>query len=125
MMLTILQALYFFFPAYGANMTPVYAHELKLPLGYPVTTQYFGDRKTVRGIMAGIVAALGVVFVQKMLFMQGYPFFQELSLLEYSTISIILYGLAFGLGALVGDLIKSFFKRRLEREPASPWVPSV
>ncbi len=123
MMLTILQALYFFLPAYLANMAPVFAHALKLPLGYPVSTQYFGDHKTVRGIISGVVVALVVVYVQKILLIEGYAFAQELSLLEYGTISVLLYGFAFGLGALVGDLVKSFFKRRLEREPGSPWVP--
>ncbi len=123
MMFTLLQALYFFLPAYVANMAPVFAHALRLPFGYPVSVQYFGDHKTVRGIIVGIGAALGVVFVQKVLFVQGYPFVRELSLIEYSTISILLYGLAFGLGALLGDLVKSFFKRRLQREPGSPWVP--
>ncbi len=118
-----LQALYFFLPAYVANMAPVFAHALKLPLGYPVATQYFGDHKTVRGIISGVVAAIAVVAMQKVLFTSGHPLFQELSLLTYSAISVLLYGLAFGLGALLGDLVKSFFKRRLQREPGSPWVP--
>ena len=123
MMLTLLQALYFFLPAYVANMAPVFAHALKLPLGYPVSIQYFGDHKTVRGIIAGVGTALLVVYVQKIMFLEGYSFVQEISLLEYGTISVLLYGLAFGLGALMGDLVKSFFKRRLQREPGSPWIP--
>ncbi|MBP9669615.1 MAG: CDP-archaeol synthase [Candidatus Pacebacteria bacterium] len=123
MLFTLLQALYFFLPAYVANMAPVFAHAFQLPLGNPVSVRLFGDHKTVRGVLAGVVAALAVVAIQKVLFLYGYPLFKALSLLEYSGISVLLYGCAFGLGALGGDMAKSFFKRRLHREPGSPWVP--
>lgn len=123
MLLIVLQALYFFLPAYVANMAPVFAHALHLPGEQPISARYFGEHKTVRGFVAGVVAALAVLFLQKVLYETGYTFVQDISLLNYSAISMLLYGFAFGAGAIGGDVLKSFFKRRLGRAPGTPWVP--
>lgn len=123
MIFTIIQAIYFFLPAYCANMAPVFASRLRLPFGQPISLRLFGGHKTWRGLIVGFVAAFVVLYIQKLLLIQGDIIFTKISLLDYNNISILLYALAFGLGALVGDLIKSFFKRRFDRKPGTPWVP--
>lgn len=51
-----------------------------------------------------------------------YPFFSNISLINYDHINIILIGFLFGFGALFGDLTKSFFKRLIKIPAGSPWL---
>lgn len=117
----ILQALYFMLPAYIANMVPLFGE--KFPIGArPISKRLFGDHKTYRGFIIGVVAAFLVLLIQKYISgsMKAYE------ILYYDALSykeIALYALTLGGGALVGDLIKSFFKRRIGIAPGAPWVP--
>lgn len=123
MILTILQAIYFMLPAYVANMAPVIFKLVPLG-GFPIHEKWFGAHKTWRGIFAGVFAALVTVFLQREVF--EFSFFKNISILFYPhlTLSILVsLGLAFGLGALSGDLLKSFVKRRLSIPSGKPWVP--
>lgn len=70
-----------------------------------------GEGKTWRGLIVGSVFAMIVVWLQTYLSSRYY--FNNLSLLDYSEINLWLLGLISGTGALLGDLIASFFKRRL------------
>jgi CDP-2,3-bis-(O-geranylgeranyl)-sn-glycerol synthase len=72
--------------------------------------------------VSGYVAALIVLYIQKMLFIV-YPSIASLALFDYSQVSIFLYAFIFGVGAITGDLVKSFFKRRLSIKPGAPWFP--
>ena len=121
MVIIIIKALYFFLPAYCANMAPVFAYALKLPWGQPVSARLFGEHKTYRGFVAGFLMALFVICIQKILFQKNV--FVTISILDYNTISIFLYAFAFGVGAITGDLVKSFFKRRLGKNPGAMWFP--
>jgi CDP-2,3-bis-(O-geranylgeranyl)-sn-glycerol synthase len=42
---------------------------------------------------------------------------------DFSSINFIVYGFLSGMGALLGDAIKSFFKRRVNIKPGSTWFP--
>ena len=53
--------------------------------------------------------------------MLKYPFFSNLSLLNYSNWLAI--GFLLGFGALFGDLVKSFFKRRMNIKPGKSFFP--
>jgi len=125
----ILQGLYFMLPAYIANMAPVFAEKfgvlkfLARPVddgrtfrGQPI----FGAHKTWRGFVVGVAMAIVVAWLQNLL----YPIsiFKNLSLLNYSTENFWFLGFLMGLGALFGDLIKSFFKRRIKISPGAPWI---
>lgn len=123
MIILIIQALYFFLPAYCANMAPVVAHKLRLPFGQPISLKYFGEHKTWRGFIVGFLAALVILYIQKLFLIQNSIIATDISILDYKNISMFLYALAFGLGALIGDLVKSFFKRRLNKKPGTPWIP--
>jgi len=112
----IAAAMWFIFPAYCANAAPVIFGGGK-PMDFGKTffdgKPFLGSHKTFRGFFAGLIVGTLVGLVQTLIFehflIQYDPQFQ------YS----ILLGFALSLGALTGDLIESFIKRRLNRSPGS------
>lgn len=123
----ILLCLYLMLPAAVANMTPVFVKKINF-LNTPVDFNkkwngkpIFGSHKTYRGFFFGILAAILVAFIQKILYQ--YPFFQQISFFNFETTSFILIGFALGFGALFGDLVKSFFKRRMNIKPGDSFFP--
>lgn len=138
MLETILTALYFFLPAFVANMLPVILGALRFPFGRPISEKWLGSHKTWRGFYAGYLGALLVLAVQShfaiavvvpgdnfssVFSLSNSPSFMASPLLNYAHLNIFLYALPFGLGAIAGDAIKSFFKRRLKRKPGAPFFP--
>ncbi len=121
MLQTILTALYFIFPAYVANMAPVFAKALNLPLGKPIHTELFGENKTWRGGYSAYLFAFGIASLQIFFFQKN--FFTSVSYLSYTDWNPFLLAFLFGIGALFGDLVKSFFKRRLKIKSGAPWPP--
>jgi CDP-2,3-bis-(O-geranylgeranyl)-sn-glycerol synthase len=94
-----------FFPAMVANASPVIYS--KLPLNRPINEKLFGKNKTWFGFVFGVLSG-GLV---------GYlisSYFPTLNLYNSLTMSF---------GALLGDLIKSFFKRRCGISEGKDWVP--
>lgn len=117
MSMILLQAIYFFLPAYLANMAPVFAAKLMPSFSYPLDgyrthkgKRLLGDNKTWRGLFAGVIVATFVVIIQRMLIDTSFGF--ALSIVPYHIISPWLLGPLFGIGALGGDAVKSFFKRK-------------
>ncbi len=121
MVALILSSLYFFLPAYFANMCPVISSALKLPFGYPINEKLFGAHKTYRGFVFGFIGAFVILIIQTYLFQN--EIMKELAILDYSYSRIPLYAFVFGVGALFGDIVKSFCKRRLKIPPGSAFVP--
>lgn len=127
-MSTVLQALFFMLPAYFANMAPVVFQRLPV-LNYPLDhgrtlngERIFGQNKTYRGLLCGILTAIFICILQK----YAYQFTNEFSLLKYSSYTLldtIVIGFLFGAGAMLGDLIKSFFKRRIRIPAGKPFIP--
>ncbi|MFC1801695.1 CDP-archaeol synthase [Nanoarchaeota archaeon] len=122
----ILSGLYYFLPAYFANMAPVILKKINF-LKYPVDfnkkigqKRIFGSHKTWGGLFLAIILGTLVFYLQKLVF--TIPFFQNYSLIDYSQSSILL-GLLLSSGAIIGDLVKSFFKRRISINPGKPWIP--
>ncbi len=127
----VLQSLYLFLPAYAANMAPVVARRLNMfrsldrPLdggrtfrGQPL----LGGHKTFRGVVVGLVAALFVAFLQRSAAAIG-GLWPTLSLFPYEAHSPLLWGGLLGGGALLGDIAKSFVKRRFGIPPGRRWFP--
>jgi len=114
----IAYALWFILPAYIANAFPVIfgggvAIDVgkKLPDGKPI----FGSHKTIRGFIAGLVAGVLTSAGQTALLpFINFPDF----VLPYQF--NVLIGSMIALGALVGDLIHSFIKRRIGLAEGSP-----
>jgi CDP-2,3-bis-(O-geranylgeranyl)-sn-glycerol synthase len=73
----------------------------------------FGDGKTYRGLVIGILA--GVITGLFLMWLRAQ--FPHISLPEHTPLSVSLLAT----GALLGDLVKSFFKRRFGRERGSKW----
>lgn len=117
----VLTSVYFILPAYFANMLPVLFAKLKLPLGKPVSEKLFGKNKTIRGLCAAFFGALMVLFVQK--YLQEINQLENFRLLDYRQINLVLWGFLFGMGAILGDLVESFFKRRMKIKPGRSWFP--
>lgn len=123
----VIQTLYFLLPAYFANMAPVFNKALfRNQRFYTVDFgrnlgggKIFGSHKTYNGIIAGVVLAVLVSYIQFSLVSIG--FFEGISIINYER--WILIGVLFGFGAMIGDLVKSFFKRRVGVREGERWIP--
>lgn len=132
---TILFALWYFLPAGVANMTPIIVAKLPVlrnwntPLDFGQSwrgTRIFGDHKTWRGLVCGVLAGTFVLFAQVAwsdssetvgIALNG-PFY-----LGFTDVALLRLGVALSLGALLGDAIKSFFKRRSNVPSGKSWFP--
>jgi CDP-2,3-bis-(O-geranylgeranyl)-sn-glycerol synthase len=128
----LLFSLWFFAPAGCANMAPIFAahmpylKSLSAPLdggktfrGQPV----FGPHKTWRGLIAAVIVGIAVVCLQRVLYTQ-YEFFRSISdSVNYAVINPVALGALLGAGAIIGDAVKSFFKRRAGVPSGHSWFP--
>lgn len=124
----IIKTLWLLLPAAFANMAPVVANKLfpqwNKPVDYGRTwkgTEIFGSHKTYRGFVSGILVSFVVFYFQQALF-DKVPAIRHISLFNYAEANSV-FGAWMGLCALLGDLIKSFFKRRFFIAPGRPWIP--
>ncbi len=111
----LLELVWLLLPAYCANMAPPF---VKFWHGWnrPLHRRLLGDHKTVVGFGLGVAVAGGAAFLQSRLS-------PAVSLL-WGPDAWVAVGLASGVGALGGDAIKSFFKRRLGLAPGASWIPA-
>ena len=112
----LLQSLYFFLPAYFANMAPIIFKKLPL-LNQPINEKHFGKNKTWRGIVTAILFGTLIFYLQQLAYTKG---FTSLALIDYNGFSLWL-GIAMSTGAILGDLIKSYYKRKADIPPGKPW----
>jgi CDP-2,3-bis-(O-geranylgeranyl)-sn-glycerol synthase len=125
----ILAYLYFMLPGILANMMPVLMKNHWAWLAYPVdfNQKWFdgknllGDHKTWRGLISGTGASIIIVATQKWL--MQYEAFEAISMFPYDQHSAWLVGFLIGFGALFGDMVKSFIKRRIGIEPGKKFMP--
>ena len=111
----LLEALWYILPAYFANASPV-IFKGKTPMDFGKKfkdgRRILGDGKTWRGFFGGLLAGTLVAVIQYYL----TPNF-------YGSLAMALkLGFALSLGALLGDLIGSFVKRRVGMERGYPAV---
>jgi len=132
MLQDILLAIWFLLPAAVANAAPIIA--AKLPalkaLDAPLDggkmwrgQRVFGSHKTWRGLLAGIVAATLVLWIQQLLVVHTDWADIFTAQVDYATLPVLLLGPAFAIGALGGDAIESFFKRQKGIKSGKTWVP--
>lgn len=124
-------SIFFFLPAGIANSTPVLAVKIKFlqPLDKPIDggktfrgVRIFGDHKTVRGFLTGTLTAILTTILLYKLY-QNSPYLQSISPIDYEALNPVILGFLLGFGALLGDAIKSFFKRRTSIPPGKSWFP--
>jgi CDP-2,3-bis-(O-geranylgeranyl)-sn-glycerol synthase len=128
----ILFALWFFFPAGIANMSPVFANNISALKGftYPIDMgkkfrgkRILGDHKTFRGLISGLIGGILGGGLQILIY-NNFSWVKSISdTIDYSNPKVLLIGAALGFGALVGDSIKSFFKRQIGIQPGHGWFP--
>jgi CDP-2,3-bis-(O-geranylgeranyl)-sn-glycerol synthase len=127
----IFQALFFFLPAYVSNAMPVLLARFKLfeflaiPVDFGLKIgkfEVFGKTKTFRGIIGGIAGAMVVVFLQS-LFFGFWGNVGNLFLFSFDVPSVFILGFYLGFGEGLGDLFKSFIKRRLNIHSSAPFFP--
>ena len=101
-------------PAYCANMAAPFA---KFWPGWnrPISRRWLGDHKTVVGFLLGVGAAVLTSYVQARV-----PWWPR----GLDPSGWFALGCAQGAGAMTGDAVKSFFKRRIGIAPGRPWVPA-
>ncbi|SRR5216684_7673039 len=109
----VLQLMYLMLPAYLANMAPPFARYWP-GWNRAISRKWLGDHKTVLGFCAGLAVAMVATFVQSKVNW-------DKRLLPYAEWPIL--GLAFGVGAMGGDSLKSFLKRLRGIPPGRPWIP--
>jgi CDP-2,3-bis-(O-geranylgeranyl)-sn-glycerol synthase len=121
----VLQVLWLFVPAYLANMSPVFVRDWFPRLAAPIDggrsfhgTRIFGDHKTWRGLLVGVIVGMATYELQRLVHAAGIA--TGLALIDYAT-HPLLPGLLLGLGTGVGDAVKSFFKRRVGIPPGASW----
>jgi hypothetical protein len=71
----------------------------------------FGPGKTWRGLLIGCIASILMAGLQAMLYQLGWV--RSLSPVNFLQVNWFVFGLLAGLGALAGDILKSFAKRQL------------
>jgi len=122
----LVATLWFFLPAYLANMAPVLIGDRLAALAVPIDggrswrgVRIFGAHKTWRGLVVGVVAGAAVGLLQELLLGAGVHVGPVLP----AAVPSLGAGTLLGLGAGVGDAVKSFFKRRAGIAPGGTWVP--
>ncbi len=128
---TIIQSLFYFLPAYCANAVPVILSRYGLMNVLAIRVDFglkflgddlFGSTKTYRGILGGVLGATFVILIQSIIYIY-LPQFKSLFILEYNLPQILFLGGLMGLGEGLGDLFKSFIKRRLHIKSSAPFFP--
>jgi CDP-2,3-bis-(O-geranylgeranyl)-sn-glycerol synthase len=112
----MISAVWIMLPAYLPNpVAALFGGGTPIDLGrnFSDGKRIFGDGKTFRGLIIGILAGIGIGLVQ----IQAVGAFGWENLPEHTYRSITLLAT----GALLGDLCKSFFKRRLGKERGAKW----
>jgi CDP-2,3-bis-(O-geranylgeranyl)-sn-glycerol synthase len=112
----LLSAFWIMLPAYLPNpVAAIFGGGTPIDLGknFSDGKRVLGDGKTYRGLILGILAGIGIGLVQ--IGLSGTYHLETLP--EHTVMSVILLAT----GALLGDLCKSFFKRRLGKERGGKW----
>lgn len=127
-MIFILKALWFLATPGFANIAAAISGYIIPGFSTPVDfgktfggKRILGDHKTWRGIILGVIIGLLTFKLQKFLYVE-YEFFRNISFYDYRESSLFL-GFFLALGAIVGDLVKSFFKRRFGIKSGKSWFP--
>jgi CDP-2,3-bis-(O-geranylgeranyl)-sn-glycerol synthase len=127
----ILFSIWFFLPAGGANVTPILVANLpglrdwKTPMDFGLSyrgKRIFGDNKTMRGLVCGVLDAEVIFLIQQKLQYHLGGFTNFLIRNHYTHLSLWL-GVLMGLGVILGDALESFFKRQRGIKPGGGWFP--
>jgi len=128
----ILFAIWFLLPAAVANMVPIFAAAIPVLKKYDAPIdggktwrghELLGPHKTWRGIIAGVIFATLVLWVQQLLAANFAWTDLVTDSVDYAALPVLILGPLFAIGALGGDAIESFFKRQRNIKSGGSWVP--
>jgi CDP-2,3-bis-(O-geranylgeranyl)-sn-glycerol synthase len=126
----IFSCFYFFLPAYFTNMTPPLIRRAGLFnfLDKPVDfgrkfkgKAILGKNKSWRGVIFGPI--VGILVAGFQLWLYRFSLIKEISFFDYYQINILTFGFLISIGAVFGDLLFAFIKRRLKMEPGQRFIP--
>ena len=119
----LVEAVWLIIPAFAANgLVPLVGLRKSL---HPIDCsrklgghRVLGDGKSWEGLLFGMIVGIAIASVE----MLAYPYLPwGLSEIPLTIVAMSpLLGLALGLGAMLGDVVGSFIKRRLSRDRGSP-----
>jgi len=125
-------ALWFFLPAGIANVMPIFAAHISwlkrfdTPMDFGKSyrgKRILGSHKTWRGLVVGIIFATITLGMQQLLVAHVGWLHHWTQQVHYATLSTLLVGPLFAIGALGGDALESFFKRQRGIAPGHGWFP--
>jgi CDP-2,3-bis-(O-geranylgeranyl)-sn-glycerol synthase len=128
----IFLALWFFCPAGVANVMPIFAAHIPWLKRFDAPIdgglcfrgkRILGDHKTWRGLIVGVLMAIVTLWLQQLLVSHVSSLARIDADVGYAALPTILVGALFGIGALGGDAIESFFKRQRNVPPGKGWFP--
>ena len=126
----ILQSLWLILPAYIANgCAALLGGGTPIDFGknYKDGRRILGDGKTWRGLVLGtlfgMIGGFGLSLAAKLIAPTEYNFisFEKLDFTGFPIMIPIIFSICFG--ALFGDIVESFFKRRFGIERGKDWIP--
>ena len=124
----IIQAFWIVIPIYIANASAVIVGggaPIDLRKNWKDGRRILGDGKTWRGLFAGtflgMTAGFGLVVAAKFIGSSEYAYLGLTDFEGFPMMILILFSLCFG--ALLGDVIESFFKRRVGKDRGQDWIP--
>lgn len=116
LIMSILRSLAYILPAYLANSSPVIiggGPPLDKGKNFFDGRRIFGDNKTIRGFLGGIlIGTLSGLLIPHI--------FPNLGFHKLTYLDCIILAFLLSLGAHIGDLLGSFIKRRLNLKPGAP-----
>jgi CDP-2,3-bis-(O-geranylgeranyl)-sn-glycerol synthase len=124
----IIQAFWIIIPVYVANASAVIVGG-GTPIDFGRTwkdgRRILGDGKTWRGLFAGtflgMTAGFGLAVAASYLSTSDYSFLNLTNFEGFPMMILLLFSLCFG--ALLGDIVESFFKRRIGKDRGTDWIP--
>ncbi len=124
----IIQAFWIVIPIYVANASAVIVGG-GTPIDFGKTwndgRRILGDGKTWRGLLSGtflgMTAGFGLAVGATYLSGSDYSFLGLTNFEGFPLMIPILFSLCFG--ALLGDVVESFFKRRIGKDRGQDWIP--
>jgi len=124
----VLQALWIIIPAYVANASAVLVGggtPIDFGKTYKDGKRILGDGKTWRGLLSGtfigMTAGFGLVVAASYINSSEYQFLNLTNFQGFPLMIPIIFSICFG--ALLGDIIESFFKRRIGKNRGENWIP--
>jgi CDP-2,3-bis-(O-geranylgeranyl)-sn-glycerol synthase len=112
----LLRVVMMYLPAMVSNAVPLICRKYLFKNPHPIDfrtnfldgRRLFGDNKSIEGFISGVVAGtlIGLAYSH---YMHSYEW--------------VTYGFLSGVGAMSGDLLNSFVKRRLSMKPGQPFIP--